>query len=80
MIDQDGNEIPMKTKEKSFIEIILPRDPNLVIPPMIQQNVTSISLNEFFYIQSIDLNSDYPNIISFSNAFIQRKSCLFIHC
>jgi len=41
MTDQNGNKIEVKANDTHPIEIMIPRDPNLVIPPMILQNVTS---------------------------------------
>jgi len=41
MSDQNGNKIEVKANDTHPIEIMIPRDPNLVIPPMILQNVTS---------------------------------------
>lgn len=42
------------------IEFFIPRDPNLRIPDMFQQNV--IGLNEFFHYHSIDLIQNNPNV------------------
>jgi hypothetical protein len=44
ILDQNGNEIPLSTTFDQQIELIIPRDPNLVIPSMSLQNVTSMNL------------------------------------
>ena len=44
ILDRDGNEVEIQTHRDHPIEIIIPRDPNLPIPLMILQNVTSLSV------------------------------------
>jgi hypothetical protein len=56
--DQNGNELSIETNENDFIEIIIPRDPNVIISPMILQNV--ISMNSIPHNQLFDLH--YINI------------------
>ena len=41
IVDHYGNHVAIQTNESHPIEIMIPRDPNLIIPPMILQNVTS---------------------------------------
>jgi hypothetical protein len=57
ILDQNLNEIPVKTDLNKPIQMIIPRDPNLTIPPMISQNVT----NKTLYIKQIDLKQNQPN-------------------
>jgi hypothetical protein len=57
IFDQSLNEIPVKTNSNKSIQIIIPRDPNLTIPPMILQNVT----NKTSYMKLIDLKQNQPN-------------------
>jgi hypothetical protein len=40
IFQQNGTEVPIETKNSNMIEIIIPRDPNLLIPPMIYQNIS----------------------------------------
>ncbi|CAF1390512.1 unnamed protein product, partial [Adineta ricciae] len=40
-VDNNGNDIPFLTDSSSPIKIIIPRDPNVVIPSMYLQNVTT---------------------------------------
>jgi hypothetical protein len=56
ILDQYGNEFPI---EKNF-QLIISRDPNLIIPSMILQNVTSSNLipHQFlFYLHHVDITS-----------------------
>jgi hypothetical protein len=43
ILDNNGNEVPFKTDSNHPIELIIPRDPNLIIPSMNLQNVTSMN-------------------------------------
>ena len=43
ILDRDGNEVAVRADPSQPIEIIIPRDENLPIPPMILQNVTASS-------------------------------------
>ena len=42
IVDENANELPVHANDSHPIEIIIPRDPNRVVPSMILQNVTSI--------------------------------------
>ena len=44
ILDRNGNEIPFETTVDHPIEFIIPRDPNLIIPSMSLQNVTSMNI------------------------------------
>ncbi|CAF1375842.1 unnamed protein product [Adineta ricciae] len=61
ILDQDQNEVPIQTNNSQPIEIIIPRDPNLIIPPMIRQNVTSLNSTSphqlLFHFQYVSLSS-----------------------
>ena len=43
ILDRNGNEMPLQTDVDHLIELIIPRDPNLIIPSMTLQNVTGMS-------------------------------------
>ena len=63
ILDRNGTEIPIQTNLSCPIEIIIPRDPNLRIPEMIIQNVTSInstSHNQLFYYHFINIKTILP--------------------
>ena len=60
MLDQNGNEISFQTTSLRFV---IPRDPNLIIPPMNLQNVTSTNFtrhNLLFYLQYINITTSLP--------------------
>ena len=43
LLGADGKELSVHCEPDHPIELIIPRDPNMVIPPMALQNVTSLS-------------------------------------
>ena len=45
ILDENGNEIPFQTSDSTTIEFLIPRDPNLQIPPMISTNQSFHYLN-----------------------------------
>ena len=59
VLDENGKELSIKTNEKSLVELIIPRDSNMIIPQMISQNVTDH--NQSFYYKLIDLNKLRPH-------------------
>ncbi|CAF1380176.1 unnamed protein product, partial [Rotaria sordida] len=60
ILDRNGNEVSLKTDHSNPIRIIIPRDPNLLIPEMYLQNVTSINSTN----QNLLFNLHYINITS----------------
>ncbi|CAF1401522.1 unnamed protein product [Adineta steineri] len=50
VLDLYGNEIPLRTNLNEKIELIIPRDPNIIIPSMTLQNVTSIQTKSHYQI------------------------------
>jgi hypothetical protein len=65
ILDQNENEISIKTNENNSIEIIIPHDPNLIIPQMISSNVTSTVHNQSFNIHYVNITSILPISIHF---------------
>jgi hypothetical protein len=60
IIDQNGNEISFQTNQNQSIHLFIPRDPNLIIPSMNLENVTSINStihNLIFYLNYINITS-----------------------
>jgi hypothetical protein len=60
ILDEFGNEISVETNQTNPIEIIILRDPNLIISEMILQNVTSnnsTSHNQLFHLHYINITS-----------------------
>ncbi|UJR19272.1 hypothetical protein I4U23_022401 [Adineta vaga] len=49
ILDQNQVELKIETTMNNSIEIIIPRDPNLLIPSMILHNVTSIDHQHFIF-------------------------------
>ena len=61
IVDADGNETAVRVTSDHPIELIIPRDPNLVLPPMTLQNVSSkytVAPNSQTY------NLHYVNLVS----------------
>ena len=60
ILDQNGNEISVRADPDHPIEIILPRDSNLIIPSMNLQNVTSMNAtphNQLFHLHYLNLTT-----------------------
>jgi hypothetical protein len=47
------------------IEILIPRDPNLIISPMILQNIIPIPHNQLFNLQYVNITSIQPISVHF---------------
>jgi len=62
IFDQNQNEISVETNISNLIEIIIPRDPNIIIPPMILQNV--MFHKDLFYMKQIDIKQNNNLTIS----------------
>ncbi|CAF3969202.1 unnamed protein product, partial [Adineta steineri] len=64
----EENEISIQTNVNHPIEIIIPRDPNILIPSMILQNVTSMNFtpyNQLFHLHYLDITSSLSISIHF---------------
>ncbi|CAF4376059.1 unnamed protein product, partial [Adineta steineri] len=64
----EENEISIQTNINHPIEIIIPRDPNLIIPSMILQNVTPMNFtpyNQLFHFHYLDITSSLSISIHF---------------
>jgi hypothetical protein len=48
ILDRNGNEVPLQTDADHPIELIIPRDSNLVVPSMSLQNVTSVNVTPHY--------------------------------
>jgi hypothetical protein len=80
ILDQYGNEVPIQTNLSQPIEIIIPRDPNLIIPSMYLQNVTSIPHNQIFNLHYVDITSTLTVSIHFEiHPLNTNLSYLFIY-
>ena len=64
LLDQDGKEIAIRTNASNPIKLLIPRDPNVIIPPMTQQNVT-VTTNatphrHLFNLHFVNITSSLP--------------------
>lgn len=57
VLDQDGNEVSIETNSSNQFELIIPRDPNTPVPPMILQDVLSFFQHQFFKFHYINITS-----------------------
>ncbi|CAF3639039.1 unnamed protein product [Rotaria sp. Silwood1] len=55
LLNQDDNEISLPTNVDHPIEFFIPRDPNLLMPPMILQNVTSMNGDQSFHLHFVNM-------------------------
>ena len=65
LLDRDGNEVVVRTNLSQPIEIIIPRDPNLIVPPMNLHNITASSLA--LHAQTFNLH--FVNLTTFTSSF-----------
>ena len=59
IFDRNGNEISSKIDLTNPIEIVIPRDTNLIIPSMIKQNVTSLDSTQHFHYGYINISTSF---------------------
>ena len=87
-MDRDGHQIPLKTTKTDPLELIIPRDPFLVIPPMYLYNVmqmhgndTKVDQVKLFSFHSVDLRR-MPTSVSLHfevRPLISNLSYLFVY-
>jgi hypothetical protein len=68
ILDQYGNEISIQTNLSNLIEILISRDPNLLISEMIFQNVLSLNSDthhQIFNLHYVNITSTLPVSIHF---------------
>jgi hypothetical protein len=68
LFDHLGNEIPIQTTLENPIKLIIPRDPNLIIPSMSLQNATASNAaphNQLFNLHFIDISNSLPISVHF---------------
>ncbi|UJR16862.1 hypothetical protein I4U23_003760 [Adineta vaga] len=67
ILDENQQEIPIQTDANNSIEIIIPRDPNLIIPSMILYNVTSNNSTDHhqqsFYLHYVNITTSLPTSV-----------------
>ncbi|CAF0978543.1 unnamed protein product [Rotaria sordida] len=84
IFDRNENEISIQTNLIEPIQLIIPRDPNLIIPSMILQNVTSTNNNtphnQLFYLNYINITNNITVSIHFEvHPFNISLAYLFIY-
>ncbi|CAF3754605.1 unnamed protein product [Adineta steineri] len=83
IIDQNGNQVSFQANENNPIQLIIPRDPNVLIPSMYLQNVTSINStinNLLFNYHYINITSSLPISVHFEIHSLNRSlAYLFIY-
>jgi hypothetical protein len=63
ILDENGEDIGMKINLTDSIEFFIPRDPNLIIPPMFLQNVTfNNETYSLFNYHFINFSRTNPNL------------------
>ena len=68
LFDANGHEIPIRADADHPIELIIPRDPKRIIPPMVLQNVTSPANSphrQLFNLHFINITSQLPVSVHF---------------
>ena len=68
LFDANGNEVAVRADPDHPIELIIPRDPNRVIPPMTLQNVTPLADSphrQLFNLHFINITSQLPISVHF---------------
>ena len=68
ILDQNLAEVLIQANLTNPIELMIPRDPNMVMPSMILQNVTAINAtphNQLFYLSYVDIANRPPISVHF---------------
>jgi hypothetical protein len=68
ILDENLNEISIQTNLNDSIEIVIPRDPNLIISSMYLQNVISTNFtlhNQLFNLHYVNISSTYAISVHF---------------
>ena len=65
ILDENGKEIPLRTSLSQPIEILIPRDPDLIIPPRTLHNVTATPHNQSFNFHHLNITSALPISVHF---------------
>jgi hypothetical protein len=63
VLDENGNDVGILTTIDHPIELIIPRDPNLLVPPMSLQNATAMNgYNLSFNLHFVNLTQSISNV------------------
>ena len=79
ILDQNGNQISIQTKQTNPIEIFIPRDPNLLIPRMILQNVTNRTEHQqLFNLHYVNLTSSLSISVHLEFLSVNEKNVSYL--
>ena len=81
LIDEDGNDIPIHADIDQPIELLIPRDPNIVIPPFESQNVSFLAAhNQTFNFHYVNLsrNNDLTVAVRFQMRPLNRTRAYWL--
>jgi hypothetical protein len=64
VLDQNGNDVPIRASIDHPIEFIIPRDKNIIVSPMALQNVTSMNdnHNRIFNLHFVNITQSNGNL------------------
>lgn len=83
LFDENGNEISVETNETNPIELFIPRDPNVIIPPMIKQNLTQMTTtphHHLFTLHYVNISSSLSTSVHVEiESEMKNISYLFIY-
>ncbi|CAF1131898.1 unnamed protein product [Adineta steineri] len=83
ILDQNGNEVSFQAHQNNPIQLIIPRDPNVLLPSMYLQNVTSTNStinNLLFNYHYINITTSLPISVHFEiHSSNTNLSYLFIY-
>jgi hypothetical protein len=68
ILDQNAAEVLIQANLTNPIELMIPRDPNLVVPSMTLENVTSFNAtphNQLFNLHYVDITNSLPESVHF---------------
>ena len=77
LVDQDGNELPLQTSSDHPFELWIPRDPQISLPSMVLQNVTSSS-DYLFNLHFVNLEKSSSASIHFELQAVQSNLSYFL--
>ena len=83
LFDRQGNEIPIQTTLDHPIQLLIPRDPNMILPPMTPQNVNTSNAtphNQLFNLHFSNITTVLPLSLHFEMHPLNRTvGYLFIY-
>jgi hypothetical protein len=65
LIDEHGNDIDIQTASQQPIELIIPRDPNIIVPSFTRQNLSLSQHNQSFHPHFVNLTRSSNLTVAF---------------